>query len=56
MMNWIVDRLKEHSTWVGIGTIAAMAGLSSDAVTSAENLVLSALAFIAIVIPHKPAA
>jgi len=28
-MTWILERLKEKSTWAGIATIAASAGLSS---------------------------
>jgi hypothetical protein len=57
MIDWLLDRLKEPSTYAGFAALAAAAGISGE-IYAAASAVAVAVAGLAAVILHerKPAA
>lgn len=47
-MNWILDRLKERSTWVSIITLASMAGLKLSPELR-EQIITGAVTLVSII-------
>ena len=52
-MQQIISRLKEPSTWAGIGAIAVAFGLPSDIVSAVVQAIIGLAGLAAVVMPEQ---
>jgi hypothetical protein len=54
VLKWVLSRIKEGSTWAGLGIIAAALGLPNDVVTAGWDVLAAAAGLAAILLKDKP--
>lgn len=54
-MSGIVQRLREPSTWAGIGAIVVALGLPGDIVNAAIQALIGVAGLVAVLLPERPA-
>lgn len=54
-MNWIVERLKEPSTWAGFAGLAAAIGIAEPLYAAVSAVGVAVAGLLAVLIAEKPA-
>jgi hypothetical protein len=55
-MNYFLNRLREPSTWSGIGILVSLLGVPATTFGLVQQCVMAGAGLIAIAFPEKPAA
>ncbi len=55
-MGWIIERLKEPSTYAGFASLAAALGISGELYTTASAALVGVFGFVALILREKQAA
>lgn len=52
-MSWIVDRLKEPSTYAGLAGIALALGMTAESYTALSNIAVALFGAVAVILAEK---
>ena len=53
-IKWVISRLKEGSSWAGVGIVAAAIGVPAELVEPGVQIVVAVAGFLAVIFKDKP--